>query len=60
MALIKLRMTFTAVIESDLPIDEAIAQLSQESSYEFPSVEGVEVLSTEWVDTQMVEEWPED
>lgn len=52
----KVKVVIVLTIDSDLPLDEAMEEISSECSYDFPSTENVKVKDQEWRDTEEISE----
>lgn len=44
-------ITVAVKVKSNLSLEDTIDEFGSECSYDFPSTENVEVVSTEWLDT---------
>jgi hypothetical protein len=45
-------VTFSVMVKTDLPMQEAIDEFGSNCDYELPSTDNVKVVSTEWLDTE--------
>jgi hypothetical protein len=47
-----LTVTISVKVKTNLSIEDAIDEFGSECNYDFPSTENVEVVSSQWLDTE--------